>query len=600
MVLIITFQLITCSYSKNISNMKKTVLLFVATLAINLLYAQTVTWGDEFKLKKGSTDLAVIHADNTGVYVKESHMTLKSFFLIAATVRESASLIKLDKDLKEIYHNDFNKELKGKEFDQLYFLQEKLFLLATDYSKKEKTLSLFAAEVDKNTGELSGEWQEVTNWQKEEKGDDINYKVSYNSDSTKMIVVSTIEGKEKNNYEVREFDANLKPVNKPIAITNEFDPRTFQLEDVLYISNGNVVMVGRIFEYQEGKKKKAKFLDFKNYNIRIYDGTGKQVQEINTEIAGKWLVSTKVVQLPEKELVLAAFYSNAKKGREINGMLVQRIDPQTGTVNSTSQKDINTSMITTLEDDNGDDANDDESKKERKEREKLEKIQNEEDGFSKYMRFRKFIYTADKGLVILAEKYDSYSYTTTSSTYSPGFGTSPGSWRTTTTTYQVYECGDMMMSKMDAKGNINWLQVAPKEQREVIQVDSRTSSGFGFGFSSYFSGGFNWPFYAGIGVLPGNNSVNIIFNDHKKNAGVLQLGQKVKRIAYFRKSDCFAITLDAITGKYTRSVLFNNNDVPTAMPRLGAVLGNDFYMVGKEDRIFGKTKIAIAKLTLKK
>ena len=95
--------------------MKKTVLLFVATLAINLLYAQTVTWGDEFKLKKGSTDLAVIHADNTGVYVKESHMTLKSFFLIAATVRESASLIKLDKDLKEIYHNDFNKELKGKE-----------------------------------------------------------------------------------------------------------------------------------------------------------------------------------------------------------------------------------------------------------------------------------------------------------------------------------------------------------------------------------------------------------------------------------------------------------------------------------------------------
>jgi hypothetical protein len=35
------------------------------------------------------------------------------------------------------------------------------------------------------------------------------------------------------------------------------------------------------------------------------------------------------------------------------------------------------------------------------------------------------------------------------------------------------------------------------------------------------------------------------------------------------------------------------------MPRLGALLGNDFYLVGREDRIFGKTKIAIAKISLK-
>ena len=129
----------------------------------------SVTWGDEFKLRKGSTDLAVIHADNSGIYVKESHMALKGYFVIAITTRESASLIKLDKNLQEIYHNDFNKELKGKEFDQLFFLKEKLYLLATDYSRKEKTLTLYAAEIDKNSGEQTGDWKEVTNWQKGEK-----------------------------------------------------------------------------------------------------------------------------------------------------------------------------------------------------------------------------------------------------------------------------------------------------------------------------------------------------------------------------------------------------------------------------------------------
>ncbi len=572
--------------------MKILIFLTLITLSITV-NAQTanVTWGDEFKLKKGSTDLEVMHTDNTGVYVKESHFALKSYFVIGATVRESATLTKLDKDLKEAYSNNFNKELKGKEYESFFFLKNKLFLLATDYSKKEKTLTLFAAEIDKASGELSGEFTEVTSWQKDDKKEDISFKATYNADSSKMVLVSTIEGREKNNYEVRQFDDNMKALGKSVAISNEFDPKTFQLEDVVYTSAGNVVLIGREYEYQEGKKKKNKYLDFKNYSIRIYNNDGKQIKEINTTINAKWLVSTKIMQLPAKELVLAAFYSDEKRGREINGMLVQRINPQTGDIISTSQKDINTAMISTVEDDNADD-DDDESKKERKEREKLEKIQNEEDGFSKYMRFRNFIYTADKGLIILAEKYNSYTYTTT--TYQPGSGTMPGRW--TTTTYQVYECGDIMMSKIDAAGNIGWLNIAPKQQREVIQTSSGSGTGLSF---SFFKGGFNWPFYAGYGVLPGTNSLNIIFNDHKKNDNVLQLGQKVKKISYFRKSECFAINLNTTTGKYTRSNLFSNRDVPTAMPRLSSVLGRDMYLIGKEDRILGKTKIAVARLTIK-
>ena len=213
--------------------MKK--ILFFSLILISVsLQAQkaNVTWGDEFKLKKGSTDLEVMHSDNTGVYVKESHFALKSYFVIGATVRESATLTKLNKDLKEEYSNNFNKELKGKEYESFFFLKNKLFLLATDYSKKEKTLTLFAAEIDKASGELSGDFIEVTSWQKDDKKEDISFKATYNDDSTKMVLVSTIEGREKNNYEVRQFDDNMKAVGKPIAISNEFDPKTFSIDQV--------------------------------------------------------------------------------------------------------------------------------------------------------------------------------------------------------------------------------------------------------------------------------------------------------------------------------------------------------------------------------
>ena len=61
---------------------------------------------------------------------------------------------------------------------------------------------------------LRGDWKPLTSFQKEEKKDDISFKITYNADSTKMVVVSSIEGKEKNTYQVQEFDKNLAPTAK--------------------------------------------------------------------------------------------------------------------------------------------------------------------------------------------------------------------------------------------------------------------------------------------------------------------------------------------------------------------------------------------------
>ena len=83
-------------------------------------------------------------------------------------------------------------------------------------------------------------------------------------------------------------------------------------------------------------------------------------------------------------------------------------------------------------------------------------------------------------------------------------------------------------------------------------------------------------------------------------AGVqaLRPGQKVKSIAQFRNKDCFVISIDQVTGKYNRNMFFSNRGIPTAMPRLGSVVGNEMYIVGKEDRLLGKTKIAVAKIAV--
>src|SRR5450755_247128 len=204
--------------------MKKSNLLLLSFYFCCSCFSQKpkITWGDEFKLHKGSTDLDVVYADKTGAYLQESHLALKSYFVIGASVRTSATLIKLDKNLTEQYRNDFNKELKGKEFEQFFVLQNKLFIVASLSNKREETLDIFTAEVDKNSGELSGDWQLLTTFQKDEKKDEINFKISYNADSSNIILVSSIQGTDKNTYQVQEFDKSMKPAGKPVTITNEF------------------------------------------------------------------------------------------------------------------------------------------------------------------------------------------------------------------------------------------------------------------------------------------------------------------------------------------------------------------------------------------
>ncbi|MFT3677791.1 MAG: hypothetical protein QM781_18000 [Chitinophagaceae bacterium] len=565
-------------------------MLAVAILFSLVGFAQNpkLTWGDEFKLKKGSTDLEVIYADKSGVYLQEGHLAVKSYFVIGGSVRSSATLVKLDKNLMELYRNDFNKELKGKEFEQFFVVQDRLYVFATDYEKKEGRMDLYAAELDKNSGEMAGSWKLLSSFNKDGKKDEIDFKIDLSADSTNVILISSVRGREKNEYTVSEFDKTLKPIGKSVKISNEFDPKTFQLQDVLFTNNRKIILVGRVYEYQEGKKKKEKFLEFTNYNIRLYDEQGKQQKEINTNINGRWLNSTRLVQEKNNDLVLAAFYSNTKKGRTTDGMLVQRINPVSGEVISTSEKKIDYSLLGSEGDAADDESDENETKAERKERENLEKMKNEGEAFSRYMRFQRIFYTPDNSLVMVAEKVHTYSYIR--QTTRGGTGTSP--MQTTMTYYTVYEYGDLLLFKIDAGGNIGWMRVLPKAQREMIQGQT----GSGFSFWGYFDA-VNRPFYSGFGAMQTETSIQLLFNDNPKNATVTQPGSKVKTAANFGKSHCFIADFSLADGKMERRMFFSNSDTPTSMPRMASVMGRDMYIVGRDDRVFGKTKIAVAKIS---
>jgi hypothetical protein len=538
---------------------------------------EKVFWGDEFKMHRGSTDLTILRADPSGIYLEETH-EIRKIGLFGSSTRKSSILVKLTQTMTEQYSNDFDKELKGKEFDRLFFISDKLYLFATDNSKKDNSLYLYAVEVDKGTGNLKGDWQQVSAWEKLDKSGKIDYTIDYNGDSSNIVITGSYTGKDQNRYEIRMMDANLHPVGKPMTISNEFDPSTFQVQDFVYTRSGNAVLVGRIYEYEEGKKKKEKNLLFKNYNIRLYGPDGKMISELVTDIDNKFLVTGKVLQV-KNALILAAFYSNERKKKKIDGLLVERLDPATGRALFTKKMDLTTSLISEVEDEDG--------------ARQTKKDDDEEEGLAANLVFRNFYMTPDHGLIILAEQYTRKEYI--SSSY---VSTGMGNGKYDNSSHVLYNCGDIYMAKVSGTGNIDWLHVLPKNQYEDIQVSASSwSSTPGILFGSYFEPVDNRPFYGGFTSIAGAGTVHLFFNDSQSNGDVLQPGKRVKRVQDFGRSTCYMVDLDMITGKYTRKPLYSNKDIPTSMPRLGVPLNNSIYLTGKEDRAFAKSKIVVGKIT---
>lgn len=137
---------------------------------------------------------------------------------------------------------------------------------------------------------------------------------------------------------------------------------------------------------------------------------------------------------------------------------------------------------------------------------------------------------------------------------------------------------DLIISKFDESGKITWIKLLPKRQQEQISSGSMISP------SDYFVSRFQFPHWGGVSVfsIPGKNTFSILMNDNPKNEDVTRAGQKAKAMLNPKKSHAFLLNVDLASGEIKRKFLFNNQDGTPAMLRHGVLMGNIFYMVGKE------------------
>lgn len=572
-------------------------LLFTVFGAAAVAYPQSynVQWGDEIKMKKGTADLDIVAADKTGLYFSESHLVMKSYFLIGASYGESIKLVKMDKNFDEVFDKTYKKELKGLTFHSFQPLENDLYMFATDYEKKEKQFVVYGAKVDKNTGDLVGDFQEIGRYDLESKRDDYEMRMTPIQGGKAFLMVSNISNNDRVTLGVHVLDKNLKR-KESTTINLAFSPNEYALQDVKYTGSNKIVLLGKEFEETTTGKKKRKKMIFREYVMGVYDKNGKKESEIKMDTDDKYIISGRLIEQQDGQMLLAGFYCNDAKKQDLNGFFINKVDPVKGEMTLASFKEINPDMLGKGYVDETDD--DDLSKQEKKDAKKAKDDDDEDEFPNSFVIKTVDVSPVDNSVVITSEvsQYTSYTYTTSN------YNSSTRSWTYTTTTVHRFTNKDILIINADNEGKIKWVNALPKSQQEQISSSNTHSTGisFNYDYSGYFANGGALPYYSSYKSLISGNNLIILMNDHNSNNVNPGYGDKVKTVYNFRKrSSVYGISIDLATGKMTRKLIASNNDETIMMPRHAYVVGNEFFIPSWRQHALAKTEMKFAKITVK-
>ena len=579
--------------------MKRQIFAILATFITFSVSAQTyrITWGEEIKLKKGTADLDIVAADNTGLFFTETRRKMTGYFVIGATYGNAIKLMKLDKNFGEVFDKEYKKELKGLEYHSFQPLENDLYMFASDYEKKSRQFKILGAKVDKNSGDIPGDFVELGSYELESKRDDYEMKVSPVQNGKAFLMVSNISGKDRVSLGISVLDKSFKKKENTV-INLSFNPDHYQLQDVQYTKSNKIVLLGKEYEEAQYGKKKRKRLVFKQYVLGIYNMNGGKEKEVVINSDDRYVISGKLIETPAGEMLLAGFYSNAAKKDDLNGFFINKVDPEKGEMTLSSFKEINAGMLgKSFEDENDDD---DEIKENKKQAKKAKDEDDEEEFPNKFIIKSVDINPADNSIVITSEvsRYSYYFYTNSN------YNSATRTWTRTTTHVHRFTNQDILIINADKEGNIKWLNALPKSQLEEIRT-SNNSSGNGIFFGgndqgSYFAAAGGMPFYSSYSSLINNNKLVIIMNDHTSNNINPEYGIKVKTVSNFRKrSNVYGVSIDLATGAMTRKIIASNNEETILMPRHAFVVKNELCIPSWRQRLMAKTELKFAKISVK-
>jgi hypothetical protein len=484
-----------------------TLFLFLGTsgfYAQNKLEKINLTYGEELA-DDGQKIVKIVGESNDKIYalaVKKDDFFIKIF--------ESSSMKMISSKAIVI------PEINGKEvdFEEIFLLSGKLYVIGSVYNKKEKIFTLVGTEVSDN-GILSKNGTTLFTAEVEKKSLRGGFYMRLANDENSLLIMHTSQFKKEDavKYEIKLFDdklqtifSNVEKVKFDDASKKDFE---FTIADFeLNFQNDAFVVVNE--SYRDSKKKEH-VEKFEIFAFKKANNYKKEV--INIDLKGNSIINCKLVSTLKNTLKLVGFYSSVKlSGRaelELKGVYNGSVDLATNTVSAVKFNEFDYPTKVKLLGER--------RAKKGKDVKPLYNIIN-------------IIEKNDGGLIVMSE------YQMVVVGQSSGFG--PLAFTPIT-----YIKNEIIVNSLNADGSLQWSNVIPKEQAAAV-----TTMTFNFGIvaqSGSFTVGMSvsiplaqlgkGPEYLGAIPIYANGQFSVLINDNLKNKGITDI-EEIKSMGNYNKA----------------------------------------------------------------
>lgn len=465
----------------------------------------SVKWGKALDASRRASLDDVVGYDETGIYVVK--VRAKTFG------GESYSLDHFDTNFSLTNSFDLDIEENGIECDVLRIahLRNRLYIFYSYPDRKSKKHFLLVDEIDKATLKPMKQAKTlgtVSNTETD-KYYTARFSVRVSRDSTKLLTFYTLPDSngEPETYGFHVMDIGFNTLWKK-SFSIPYKSSLFDVESVRVDDEGNVYLLGLLFKDKRKSKRKGE----PNYTHEIFSYTNKGAnsRQYTVSLDDRFITDLQM-EILNNQLICAGFYS--QKGTfSIRGTYYLTLDAVSGEIKSKSFKEFGIDFITQ-------NMTDRQAKKAKRKEEK-----GDDQELYDY-RLDRLVLGDDGSAVLIGEQYFVRVVTSTSVVNN--------STRTISNYYYYYN--DILVTRINPAGQIQWAEKIAKTQRTV------NDGGF---YSSY-----------ALAVV--DDKVCFIFNDSPDNLAPSGNGRPDNYNA--RKSVTVIVAMDA-AGKQVKKPIFSSVD----------------------------------------
>jgi hypothetical protein len=493
--------------------MKKVLLMFLFLFSGMTLFAQynfeniSMNYGQEIPDPKNKI-VKIIGESNGKIYtlaVKGDDFTIKIFSSDEMKfVSENIIVIPEVKD-REV------------DFEEIYLLNGKLYVIGSVYDKKEKIFRLVGTEVSEK-GILSKDniilfQAEVA---KKVLRGDFYYKVSPDNGALLIMHTSYFPKDESVKYEIKFFDdalGELFSYSEKVLFDNNKKDYQFLIADFEVNYQDDVFLI--INESYRDSKKKEKNERFELHAFKRANNYKKEV--INIALKDKEIINCSGFSTNNNTLHLVGFYSSVRESgrpnKELKGVYSVAINTTTNVADKINFNEFDHATKVKI---------------------LGERKANKGKDLKPMYAIKTLIEKKDGGVIILSE-YSLVIYGETSgvSAFGVGVGFTP----------ITYVKNEVIITSLKPDGSLEWSNVVPKDQKAATTTMSvglsgaASSNGFSVGIAidipvAQMGKG---PEYLGYIPIYKDDKLNIIFNDNVSNKGVTDM-DKIKSLGNYNNA----------------------------------------------------------------